>query len=277
MAWYQIFSLFLGLAGLFSWIFKRQNINKLSQMVDEDKFERKRLLEFYYPFYMIIISIISTTIWNSYDFGKFIFDNFGYRFQPGNIAILIFLLFLGINWLIINRLKDKKTNKKNVKAIVNSSYKLKPKKLNIGVIQGSFLESKLQTFLSFIVRIDDFTIQKINFDKEGILLKKEYLINIFKHNLFSEDDFKIIEKIEQEINSINDFEFNKSDKMKFRIIQLIRAIQSQKKYTFAFGQIKQYSNSTLLDEIIIFLQEIQENRYSDDSLPYLIIFKDDVK
>ncbi len=127
------------------------------------------------------------------------------------------------------------------------------------------------------MRIDDFTIQKINFDKEGILLKKEYLINIFKHNLFSEDDFKIIEKIEQEINSINDFEFNKSDKMNFRIIQLIRAIQSQKKYTFAFGQIKQYSNSTLLDEIIIFLQEIQENRYSDDSLPYLIIFKDDVK
>ena len=47
MAGYQIFSLFLGFAGLFSWIFKIQNINKLSRLVDEDKFERKRLLEFY--------------------------------------------------------------------------------------------------------------------------------------------------------------------------------------------------------------------------------------
>lgn len=277
MAGYQIFSLFLGFAGLFSWIFKIQNINKLSRLVDEDKFERKRLLEFYYLFYMMIIILISAIIWNSYNISNFIFNIFGKEFAPGQIVISILVLTLAINFLIRHKFEDKKTNKKNVKAIVNSSYKLKPKKLNIGVIQGSFLESKLQTFLSFIVRIDDFTIQKINFDKEGILLKKEYLINIFKHNLFSEDDFKIIEKIEQEINSINDFEFNKSDKMKFRIIQLIRAIQSQKKYTFAFGQIKQYSNSNLLDEIIIFLQEIQENRYSDDSLPYLLIFKDDIK
>lgn len=276
MAGYQIFSLFLGFAGLFSWIFKIQNINKLSRLVDEDKFERKRLLEFYYLFYMVIIVSISAAIWNSYYIGSFIFNNFGKQFTPGQIAFSILVLILGINFLIRSKFEEKKINKKSIKAIVNSSYKLSPKKLNIGVIQGSFLESKLQTFLSFIVRIDDFTIQKINFDKEGILLKKEYLLNLFKYNLFSEEDFKIIEKIEKEINSINDFEFHKSDNMRFRIAQLINAIQSQKKYTFAFGQIKQYSNSNILDEIIIFLQEIQENRYSDDSLAYLLIFKDDI-
>ena len=65
--------------------------------------------------------------------------------------------------------------------------------------------------------------------------------------------------------------------METRIKQLIKAIQSQKKYTFGFGQIKQYSNSLLIDEILLFLQEIQENRYSDSSLPYLLHFQKIVK
>lgn len=276
MAGYQIFSLFLGFAGLFSWIAKSKKINMLSLLVDTDKRERKKLLDNYYIYYMVSILILCSVLWNSHYIGYFIYLNFGVRFSPNAVAVTLCLFFWVLPFIVryvIKKSEKKNNNNKIIRAIVNSSYNLKPKKLNIGVIKGSFLNSKLQTFLSFIVRIDDFTIQKINFDKEGILLKKEYLKNIFKYNLFNEEDFEIIEKIEKEINSINEFEFEKYENMKHRIIQLIKAIQSQKKYTFAFGQIKQYSNSKILDEVLIFLQEIQENRYSDDSLPYLVYFQ----
>ena len=273
---YQIFAIILGFAGLFGWISKIKKINMKGRLADEDKFEQKRLLDTYYMIYLPIVLVISLIIWNSANIGKFIFDNFNkLYFAPGEIAFIIFLIFWIVSFLIRPK-KDTKNNKKII-AKPNSTFKLSPKKLKIGVIEGNFLKQKLMTFLSFTIRVDDFTIQKVKFDKEGILLKREYIKKNFEANRFKEEDFNIIKKVEEEITSRNDYEFKEYEKMETRIKQLIKAIQSQKKYTFGFGQIKQYSNSLLIDEILLFLQEIQENRYSDSSLPYLLHFQKIVK
>lgn len=271
---YQIFALVLGVAVLVSWLSKNKSINQKSRLVDEDKFERKRLLDTYYTVYGSLVVILCCLIWNSYNIGKFIFDTFEFNFTPQNISISIFIFGIILAFLARKFIDKENTNNKNIVAKPQSTFKLSPKKLNIGVLEGHFLNSKLTTFLNFEIRVDDYTIQKVKFDKEGILLKKEYISKIFKLNRFDEDDFKIIEKIEMEINSINEFEFKLYKSFEKRIQQLIIAILSKKKYTFSFGQIKQYSNTVMVDEILIFLQEIQENRFSDSSLPYLLHFKE---
>lgn len=273
---YQIFAIILGFAGLFGWISKIKKINMKGRLVDEDKFEQKRLLDTYYMIYLPIIIVISLIIWNSANIGRFIFDNFNkLYFSPMQIAVSIFLIF----WILAFLIRPKKDTKNNKKIIAkpNSTFKLSPKKLNIGILEGHFLNSKLRTYLNYVIRVDDFTIQKIKFNKEGILLKREYLKKVFENNIFTDEDYNIISKVEEEIQSRNDYDFKEYEKMEKRISQLIKAIQSQKKYTFAFGQIKQYSNSPMIDEILLFLQEIQENRYSDSSLPYLIHFQKIVK
>lgn len=273
---YQIFAIILSFAVILAWVSKIKKINMKGRLVDEDKFEQKRLLDTYYMIYLPIVLVISLMIWNSANIGRFIFDNFNkLYFAPMQIAVSIFLIF----WILAFLIRPKKDAKNNKKIIAkpNSTFKLSPKKLNIGILEGHFLNSKLRTYLSYVIRVDDFTIQKIKFDKEGILLKREYIKKVLENNIFTDEDYNIISKVEEEIKSRNDYNFKYYDVMEKRISQLIKAIQSQKKYTFAFGQIKQYSNSPMIDEILLFLQEIQENRYSDISLPYLIHYQKIVK
>lgn len=274
---YQIFALFLGISVFLSWIYKQKNINMQARLVDEDKIERKRLLDLYFMLYFLIVISISVSIWNAAAISKYIYLYLGKDYAPGTIATNIFIFSNLICLVIMFFIKRDKKNNKKVIAKPNSSYKLNPKKLNIGVIDGHFLNSKKQSDLNYVIRIDDFTIQKVRFNKESILLKKEYIKNIFKYNRFEDEDFNFISKIEVEINKINEYNFNPYPNMEKRIIQLIKAILSQKKYTFPFGQIKQYSTSFMIEETLYFLQEIQENRYSDSSLPYLLHFEKYIK
>ncbi len=274
---HQIFALVLGFLVLFGWIAKGRKINLLGSLVEEDKKERKKLLDKYYPIYILVVILMSATIWNSDIISNFIYDFNRYYISSMEISIFIYIFFMILALYLRGKFNPKSKNNKNIIAKPNSTFKLSPKKLKIGTIEGNFLKQKLFTFLSFTIRVDDFTIQKVKFDKEGILLKREYIKKNFEANRFKEEDFNIIKKVEEEITSRNDYEFKEYEKMETRIKQLIKAIQSQKKYTFGFGQIKQYSNSLLIDEILLFLQEIQENRYSDSSLPYLLHFQKIVK
>ncbi len=275
---HQIFALVLGFLGLYGWIAKGRKINILGRLVDEDKIERRKLLEKYYSIYILVVILMSATIWNSEIISNFFYDYFNrYYISSMQISIFLYISFMILALYFRGKFNPKSKNNKNIIAKPNSTFKLSPKKLKIGVIEGNFLKQKLMTFLSFTIRVDDFTIQKVKFDKEGILLKREYIKKNFEANRFNEEDFNIIKKVEEEITSRNDYEFKEYEKMETRIKQLIKAIQSQKKFTFGFGQIKQYSNSLLIDEILLFLQEIQEDRYSDSSLPYLLHFQKIVK
>ena len=274
---HQIFALVLGVLGLYGWIAKGRKINLLGRLVEEDKIEREKLLGKYYSIYLLVVILMSATIWNSDIISNFFYDFNRYYISSMEISIFIYIFFMILALYLRGKFNPKSKNNKNIIAKPNSTFKLSPKKLKIGVIEGNFLKQKLMTFLSFTIRVDDFTIQKVKFDKEGILLKREYIKKNFEANRFKEEDFNIIKKVEEEITSRNDYEFKEYEKMETRIKQLIKAIQSQKKYTFGFGQIKQYSNSLLIDEILLFLQEIQENRYSDSSLPYLLHFQKIVK
>lgn len=274
---YQIFALGLGFLGLYSFINKERKTNRIARLVDEDKFERKRLLEKYYSIYLAFIVILSSIIWNSPIISNFIYQYFNKSISNMQISISIYILFIILALYLRKFFNPKSKNNKNIIAISNSTFKLPPKKLNIGILEGFFLNKKLLTFFSFVVRTDDYTIQKVKFNNEAILLKKHYIMLNFKKNRFDEDDYDIIRRVEEEISSRNKYEFKDLKKMENRVAQLIRAIQSQKKFTYSFGQIKQYSNSIIIDEILLFLQELQENRYSDDSLPYLLYYKSIIK
>lgn len=277
MEFHQIFAIFIFLSIIYSWFYKQELIRKAYGIVDTDKLERKNLLDEAFLIYLLISLILAGTISFSKEISFFIFSNFGFDFSSEKIAIFLFSFFFILNFVVRSFISKKEINNKMVHAIPYSTYGLLPKVKNLGTLEGAFLESQKMDFLRFTLRVDDYTIQKIDFQKDGILLKLKYLQKLFKADRFNENDFIIFDKVEKEISSRNNFEFKISQTLEEKVIQIIKAIQSDSKYAFAFGQIIQYSDSSIVDDILVFLQDIQENRYCSSSLPYLLHFKEHIK
>ena len=276
MQFHQGLAIFLILTTLYSWYSRHENIAKLATLIDTDKRDRKKILDNFFIVYFFIVSIITCLVFISPKLRFLIEKYLNIHFTTESVAMAILFIFLSLSFFIRKFFKPLKNNK-NIIATPYSTYGLKPKLKKIGIIEGAFLENQKKNFLNFTIRADDYTIQKINFNKEAILMKKIYLEKIFKYDRFTENDKNILEKIENQISSRNDFNFKNFPTVEGKIIQLIEAIQSQNKFTFPFGQIIQYSESYIIDDLLVFLQDIQEDRYCSSSLPYLLIFKQYIK
>lgn len=276
MQFHQGLAIFLILTTLYGWYSRHIIISKLPTIVDTDKRERKKILDSLFVVYFSIVAIITYLVFNSDKIKNVIEKYFFLHIEVNIIAIGILLISI-IAAIFLRKFFKPMKNNKNIIARPHSTYGLKPKLKKIGIIEGVFLENQRRNFLNFTIRADDYTIQNISFNKEAILMKKNYIEKLLKHDRFTQSDIEILEKIEEQISNRNDFEFKDFDTVEKKIIQIIKAIQSNNKFTFPFGQIIQYSESYIIDDLLVFLQDIQEDRYCSSSLPYLLIFKKYIK
>lgn len=273
---YQFVALFLALAPFYVMFQKISKVNKSNYILDFDKRKRIELINNYYMVYIAILSVFIIPIWFSKEILTFV-NSLGLELKNAHFVGFVIIFIWALSFYLNIKFDFSKEDNSEIYAKPSSTYQKEAKFLNIDVVDGEVLDKKIIKDLNYIIRRDDYTIQKTTFDKKTISLKIAYLEDYFKKNKFTKEDFAIIDEIKNNISKTTGFKFADFNSMKTEISNLLKYLKNEKKYTFSFGQIKQYSKSDVLDEIIIFMQEFQEDKFSDCSLPYLKIFEKEIR
>ena len=281
MEFNQGFSIFLFATVFYTWLTKYESLRRVAYLVDMDKFNRRNILDKLFFYYSLAVGLLIGILQYADELQQLIYYYFEKPLTLNSITIGLTLAYIML-FFILRRYTKYTQNNKKIVALPYSNYSVPAKKRAIGYVKGSFLENEKESFMNFTIRADDYTIQDTSFNKMGIDFKLAYIKNNMKKNRFTSYDFEIIEAIENKICEIyaeNEIEipFEKKERMKDKIEQIIKLLQKSKKFAFSFGQVIQHSETLMIDELITFFQEIQENKYSSNSLPYLLYFKDIVK